>query len=319
MRAAAFAHGMTEALRSHGGGANGLLDQVRLVSGVSGGSVTAAQLGLNGPEGLRDYCAQFLLRIGKRYMATNAFNPLTLARGIAGGADGRATFGRHPDEVLLRGATFGDLHRRGRIETWINAADTAGAAPSIFVPETFDAQCSDLSRLPVSEAAAASAAARSRRSATDPAPRTQSDGFSRPRSRGGKAAGPGLGRARCARAPGTTTGWDSRKHGRFGRVMFLSRAKAQCKAGPVGCRSGRGIGGTHTCIRPDRQRDPGASRRRRACPAVPWRGTRSRQEVGTANCGPTQATQTRAAWVRASRTRAERSDRAPWDTPCSII
>ena len=54
MRASAFAYGMTEALRAAGFGAeNGLLDHVRLVSGVSGGSVTAAQLGLYGPAGLR--------------------------------------------------------------------------------------------------------------------------------------------------------------------------------------------------------------------------------------------------------------------------
>lgn len=158
MRASAFAHGMTKALRAQGPGPNGLLDHVRLVSGVSGGSVTAAQLGLNGPEGLRGYRERYLMSNAERYMATSALNPVTLVRGIAGGANGRATFGRHLDEVLFRGATFGDLHRRGRIETWINATDIAGATPFIFVPETFDALCSDLSRLPLSEAVAASAA-----------------------------------------------------------------------------------------------------------------------------------------------------------------
>ena len=54
-RATSFAYGMLEELRAAGvetGTPNGLLDQVRLVSGVSGGSIMAAQFGLNGPEGL---------------------------------------------------------------------------------------------------------------------------------------------------------------------------------------------------------------------------------------------------------------------------
>ena len=64
MRASAFAYGMAEELRSAGvskRSPNGLLDHVRLVSGVSGGSVTAAQLGLWGPEGLNGYREKYLL------------------------------------------------------------------------------------------------------------------------------------------------------------------------------------------------------------------------------------------------------------------
>ena len=40
MRATAFAYGMLEELRATGGGPAGLLDEVRLVSGVSGKGVT---------------------------------------------------------------------------------------------------------------------------------------------------------------------------------------------------------------------------------------------------------------------------------------
>lgn len=59
MRASVFACGKTEELRAaRFGGENGLLDHVRLVSGVSGGSVTAAQLGLHGPAGLQGKCAR---------------------------------------------------------------------------------------------------------------------------------------------------------------------------------------------------------------------------------------------------------------------
>lgn len=153
MRASAFAYGMTEELR-----AAGLRDRVRLVSGVSGGAVTAAQLGLNGPEGLAGFRERYLLRDAERYMANSPLNPVTLLRGLTGGANGRATFGRHLDETLFHGATFGDMRARSGIRTWINATDMANATPFLFTPETFDALCSDLMRLPLSEAVAASAA-----------------------------------------------------------------------------------------------------------------------------------------------------------------
>jgi predicted acylesterase/phospholipase RssA len=159
MRASAFAYGMTEELRAAGFGAeNGLLDHVRLVSGVSGGSVTAAQLGLNGPAGLVGYRERYLVTNAEKYMANSALNPLTIVRGLSGGANGRKTFARYLDEVLFHRATFGTLRAKSRIKTWINATDMANSTPFLFSPETFDALCSDLSTFPISEAVAASAA-----------------------------------------------------------------------------------------------------------------------------------------------------------------
>lgn len=159
MRASAFAYGMTEALRAVDTGTpNGLLDRVRLVSGVSGGSVTAAQLGLHGPEGLVGYRERYLVTDAEKYMANSVLNPITLVRGVSGGANGRETFARYLDEVLFQDATFGDLRARSRIKTWINATDMGNSTPFLFSPETFDALCSDLSRYPLSEAVAASAA-----------------------------------------------------------------------------------------------------------------------------------------------------------------
>ncbi|GAB1478812.1 patatin-like phospholipase family protein [Paracoccaceae bacterium] len=161
MRASAFAYGMLEELRAQGaltGTPNGLLDDVRLVSGVSGGSVTAAQFGLYGPAGLVGYRERYLVTNAEKYMANSPFNPVTIVKGLAGGANGRKTFARYLDEVLFKGATFGDLRARSKIKTWINATDMANNTPFLFSPETFDALCSDLSKLPISEAVAASAA-----------------------------------------------------------------------------------------------------------------------------------------------------------------
>lgn len=90
-------------------------------------------------------------------MATSGLNPLTIAKGMAGGVNGRDTFGRCLDERPFHGATFGDLHKRSRVKTWINAADMANNVPFLFSPETFDALCSDLSKVRLGEAVAASA------------------------------------------------------------------------------------------------------------------------------------------------------------------
>lgn len=161
MRASAFAHGMLEALQDVGQTPQnpyGLLPHVRLVTGVSGGSVTAAHFGLTGPKGVQGYRERYLVTNAEKYMANKAYNPLTLIRGISGGANGRKTFGRYLDETLFHNATFGDLVKRSDILTWINAADVASETSFLFSPETFDALCSDLSTLPLSEAVSASAA-----------------------------------------------------------------------------------------------------------------------------------------------------------------
>ena len=160
-RASSFAYGMLEELKKAQQDKDspfGLLDNVRLVSGVSGGSVTAAYFGLKGPKALAGYRERYLIEDGERYMANSKYNPITIAKGLSGGANSRNTFARWLDESLFKGATFGDLRRQSRILTWINAADVANRATFLFSPETFDALCSDLSKLPISEAVAASAA-----------------------------------------------------------------------------------------------------------------------------------------------------------------
>ncbi len=151
-RASSFSYGLLEELR-----AKGLLKHVRLVSGVSGGSVTAAYFGLHGVKGMDRYRDTYLVQDAEQYMANNPVNPLTLVRGMTGGANDRTTFARFLDETIFKNATFGDLMKTG-IETWINASDVANNTPFLFSPETFAALCSDLRKLPVSEAVAASAA-----------------------------------------------------------------------------------------------------------------------------------------------------------------
>lgn len=160
-RASAFSHGMLKALQDAtrtDDNPDGLLRHVRLVTGVSGGSVTAAYFGLHGPKGVNVYRDIYLVKNAEKYMATAAWNPLVLARGLAGGVNSRKTFARFLDETILNGATFADMWRSNHATTWINASDVANNTPFLFSKETFDALCSDLAGLPVSEAVAASAA-----------------------------------------------------------------------------------------------------------------------------------------------------------------
>lgn len=160
-RASSFSYGMLKALQEATAtpdNPNGLLSHVKLVTGVSGGSVTAAYYGLHGPDGIEAYRDKYLVENAERYMSTSLWNPVTIARGLSGGVNGRKTFARFLDESILGGATFRDLWNKGHATTWINAADVANTTPFLFTQETFDALCSNLADLPVSEAVAASAA-----------------------------------------------------------------------------------------------------------------------------------------------------------------
>ncbi|MEX0286133.1 MAG: patatin-like phospholipase family protein, partial [Paracoccaceae bacterium] len=160
-RASSFSFGMLKALQEvnrSDSNPHGLLKHVQLVTGVSGGSVTAAYFGLHGPAGMNSYREKYLIQNAEKYMSTSVWNPVTIARGLSGGVNGRKTFARFLDESILGGATFDDLWRRGHATTWLNASDVANNTPFVFTQETFDALCSDLGKLPVSEAVAASAA-----------------------------------------------------------------------------------------------------------------------------------------------------------------
>ncbi len=160
-RASSFSFGMLKALQEAAQSQknpDGLLKHVRLVTGVSGGSVTAAYFGLHGPNGMESYREKYLIQNAEKYMSTSVWNPVTLARGLSGGVNSRKTFARFLDESILGGATFRDLWKRGYATTWLNASDVANNTPFVFTQETFDALCSNLANLPVSEAVAASAA-----------------------------------------------------------------------------------------------------------------------------------------------------------------
>jgi NTE family protein len=157
-RAAAFAFGVLRGLRQRIG-ADGKtdLDRVAFVSGVSGGSVTAAYFGLKGAAALNDFRERFLIRNAEEDLST-AVDLANLARGLEGGVNDSSRLPAWLDRNLFDHATMGDLLRPNRPVVWINASDLYHRTPFVFSDATFGALCSNFEGYPLSQAVAASAA-----------------------------------------------------------------------------------------------------------------------------------------------------------------
>lgn len=158
-RAAAFSFGVLSELdRIPVRGAQGpMLDRVEFISGVSGGSVTAAYYGLRKKAALADFRERFLLRNAEEGLQTD-LTLATLSRAFAGGINDSTGFPRWLDANLFQGATFGSFRTVVRPRVWINASDIYNRTPFVFEAVAFRAMCSDLSEYPVANAVAASAA-----------------------------------------------------------------------------------------------------------------------------------------------------------------
>ena len=160
-RAAAFSFGVLKQIAAtevpvQTGGPT-LLDHLDFISGVSGGSITAAYFGYRGPDALSDFREKFLVQDleGSLYTSITLGN---LLRALAGGVNDRRGVQTWLDEHLFHGATFADLGAPDKPTIWLNASDIYNGTPFVFDHQTFHALCSDLSKLPISEAVAASAA-----------------------------------------------------------------------------------------------------------------------------------------------------------------
>jgi NTE family protein len=162
-RAAAFSYGVLEALRrmeitGPKGRTIRMLDEVDIISGVSGGSFTALAFGLYGDKLFDIYETSFLKRNVQGELITRALSPSgwgTLASENAGRSELASQL---YDEVLFHGATFGDLDRGGGPFVNATATDISTGVRLGFNQGVFDVLCSDVSAVPLSRAAAASSA-----------------------------------------------------------------------------------------------------------------------------------------------------------------
>jgi NTE family protein len=161
-RAAAFAYGVLEELAATsvtlGGQSRRLLDEVDVISAVSGGSFTAAYYGLYGARIFRDFETGFLKRPVERELIVQLLRPRNWVRLASLYFNRSQLAAEYYDERLFKGATFADLGRRDGPEILINATDLSTGGRFAFSRFFFDPICSDLSRYRVALAVTASSA-----------------------------------------------------------------------------------------------------------------------------------------------------------------
>jgi len=162
-RAAAFSYGVLEFLkRTEVVGRRGnkvrLLDEVDVITGVSGGSFTALAYGLYGDKLFDDYEQRFLKRDVQGEIIARTLSPANWGK-LASTGWGRSELASELyDEILFNGATFGDLDRGKGPMILASATDISTGSRFVFTQRIFDILCSDLDALPLSRAAAASSA-----------------------------------------------------------------------------------------------------------------------------------------------------------------
>ncbi len=160
-RAAAFSYGVLRALDDividEQPRRRTLVDDVRMISGASGGAVTAAYFGYRGKDGYQDFRERFLIQDAEADLRTS-LSPLNLVRAYNGGVNDRSGFAKWLNDHLFDGATFQAFRKPDRPIVWINASDIYNRTPFLFSYDTFAALCSDLDKVRLADAVAASAA-----------------------------------------------------------------------------------------------------------------------------------------------------------------
>ena len=162
MRAAAFSYGVLETLRrielvTRSGRKTRLLDEVDLITGVSGGSFTALAYGLYGEKLFDEYERRFLKRDVQGQLVRRILNPLNWGATLTGAGRSELAANLY-DEVLFNGATFADLRRRSGPTIAVSATELTTGSRVVFMPQNFDVMCADLTSFRLARAAAASSA-----------------------------------------------------------------------------------------------------------------------------------------------------------------
>jgi NTE family protein len=135
-----------------------LLDEVDVISGVSGGSFTAAYYGLHGKNIFRDYRGNFLIQDFQGSLMWSFLNPINWFK-LWSPRFGRSDMAEeYYDYALFKGAKLGDLSKGGGPTIIIQATDATEGYIFSFSPSMFYLICSDYEEFPVARAVAASAA-----------------------------------------------------------------------------------------------------------------------------------------------------------------
>jgi len=162
MRSAAFSYGLLGALRETTVQLNGrserLLDEVDVITSVSGGSYTAAYYGLFGERIFRDYERDVLGRDVQGEMKSLLVNPLVLASLAAPSNNRSDVAAAWLDEQIFERKKLEDMRRPDGPMVIINASDINTGTTFSFIQQQFDFLCSNVDDFPVGRAVMASSA-----------------------------------------------------------------------------------------------------------------------------------------------------------------
>ena len=161
-RAAAFGYGVLDALRQTPVRWNGrdiaLLDELDVISGVSGGSIIAAYYAAFGAQTFPDFEQSFLRKNFQNSLLSTLLDVGSLYD-LSSPWWGRSHLLAQRLDELYQGKTFGDLARRpGQPRLLISATDLSQGSSFEFTWRQFSLICSDLASVPLSFAVAASSA-----------------------------------------------------------------------------------------------------------------------------------------------------------------
>ncbi|PLY16556.1 MAG: hypothetical protein C0631_03555 [Sedimenticola sp.] len=160
-RASALAYGVLEQLHETPLSADlsqRLVDEVDLISSVSGGSITAAYYGLYGDRLFSDFKSRFLDMDIESELTAYTLNPMTLSRLSSETYGTGDVLDEFFSNLLFSDASIDKLFDGDGPHIQINATDLFKGGRFGFTPEQFSLICSDPTAFPVSRAVAASCA-----------------------------------------------------------------------------------------------------------------------------------------------------------------
>ena len=162
-RAAAFSYGAMEELAAtpitFGGGKRRLLDEVDIISSVSGGSFTAAYYALYRDRLFTDFDRDFLKKNVQLSLALRVVNPINWPRLASPYFDRIDLAAQCYDTLLFKNHTYADLIAAGqRPFIVLNVTDMSQECRFEFTQSQFDLLYSDLGTYPLARAVAASSA-----------------------------------------------------------------------------------------------------------------------------------------------------------------
>lgn len=163
-RAAALSYGVLKQLNDLApvvleGERHDLLDEIDVISSVSGGSFTAAYFALHDENTFTDYRNRFLYRNVEGALKLKLFSPVTWFRLLSPNFDRIDLAAEYYDAQIFDQADFDTLAKRNRRPYLIvNATDMTLGSRFEFTQDQFDPICSDLNAYPLARAVAASSA-----------------------------------------------------------------------------------------------------------------------------------------------------------------